>query len=117
MISESLVKICTKCNNSFNKEKFFSKNSAFTDGYQYYCKSCSNKYCRLYYARDEIKLHIRNIKKKYRRENSEKIKAKEKLFRENNKEKIKEYQKEYYRKKKLAKISPNIMEMAYNEIK
>lgn len=78
------IKQCNKCGrllvaNAIN----FSKKKKGKYGVRAECKEC----CHQYY-------------KQYKKENSNKIKAKSKKYRKNNKEKINEYQREYREKHK-----------------
>ena len=75
---ESKTKICTRC--FLNKDfSMFSKDSSRVDGKTKWCKSC----CKIY-------------TKRYRENNKEKIKNKNKLFYEKNKKLIKQKNSENY---------------------
>lgn len=71
----------------------FGKNKSKKDGLQSYCKTC-------YKARrddPEAKAKRAAYLRQYRKDNAERIKAKQKQWRQNNAEAVKEYYKQYYK--------------------
>jgi hypothetical protein len=100
-------KVCTKC--KVEKEvTLFLKRSATKDGYNGWCKECSNETTKKYKQANPEKVKesqtkwyqansekVKEKTKKYQQENSEKVKEKTKKYQQANSEKLKEKTKKY----------------------
>jgi len=72
------IKMCFKCKHLLNVKEF-NKTKLNIDGLQNWCRSCTSKYKKQYYAK-----------------NKDSINEKKKIYRQNNKDKIKKQQHKYY---------------------
>ena len=90
---EDVMKTCTKCGETKEFNAFY-KNKTKKDGYNSYCKQCSNTYHKEYVK--ENKKAIEEYKKEYYKQNREET-IKRRLTRyRNNKEEEKNKHKQYY---------------------
>lgn len=90
-----MCKTCKVCNNTYEDiNANFSKAKAYDCGYNYLCKTCDSKRCKLYRERNADKEKERS--KRYRENNKEIRKERQKLYGI----KYKEKKSEYYQKNK-----------------
>lgn len=83
------TKICSKCGKELQLE-CFTKHPECKNGIRSSCKECDRKY------RQENSERIKKYMKQYQCDNSDELKEKSKIYQKNNKEKLDESKKKYY---------------------
>lgn len=83
------TKRCPKCG-QYKELSLFYKNKGRKDGYSALCGECQRKFHRAYYYKniEKVRKRYREIDKKFRLENPEKIKAWSKEYRQKNRDRV-----------------------------
>lgn len=83
-----MKKICPKCKRNRHVRKY-KKNKSMPDGLQYYCVDCQKEMRKKYDKSLRCKILTRRRARKYRANNKEKVKERNRLYYLKNKEIIK----------------------------
>jgi len=100
MSTETPQKTCTKCK-EVKPINEFHKHKRGNDGFYCHCKSCCSELAKTYRINNESLLRER--KKKYHKENRDKVLAMKRVYSDSHKPEKKSYDKEYYQENRDKK--------------
>ena len=104
-------KFCRRCKSSKVLGEFYSDRKS-SDGCSTYCKSCTKKIRKEYYANNKEKVKAKT--RKYKKENKEAIRHKNMLYRKKNKDKIRQWKLD--NKEKIQKYRKEYLNIELSDI-